>query len=406
MELGLERIRMVQRSLQLKPTGAPVITVAGTNGKGSTVAYLEAIYRAAGYKAGCYTSPHLVCFNERVRIDGENVADSVLCHAFEKVEAARYGVQLTYFEFTTLAALQVLFAAELDVIVLEVGLGGRLDAVNIIDPAVAIVTAVGLDHQAWLGDTRELIGHEKAGIFRSNVPAVCAETSPPKSVAAYAQQIGAPLYRAGKEYRFKPGKTSWSWQGMGARYNTLQWPGIRGKHQIANAAGSIAAVQLLLSRLPVTEQAINKGLSQPALHGRTEVVDGTPQLVLDVAHNPQATTELANMLSSLDVEKGDRLRTVAVIGMLKDKDIESSLRPMTNIVQRWYAVDLPGPRAATAQQLADILRKMQKDSDVSTYASVPAAFEAALAEASGVTRVVIFGSFLTVGGIIPHLNMR
>lgn len=406
MELGLERIRTVQQSLGLTPGTTTVVTVAGTNGKGSTVAYLESIYRAAGYTVGSYTSPHLVRFNERVRINGECVADEALCRAFENVEAARHEVQLTYFEFTTLAALQILFAAGLDVIVLEVGLGGRLDAVNIIDPDVAVVTAVDLDHQAWLGETRELIGFEKAGIFRNNVPAVCSDAHPPASVVTYAEQIGAPIYRAGEQYRFEVGKNRWHWQGMGIRYDNLVRPGLRGAHQLDNAAGAIAVLQILSDRLPVTAEAINDGLSRPELHGRTEVINGAPLLVLDVAHNPQATAELAQTLCAMDGASGYHSSTVAVVGMLRDKDIAASLRPMLGIVQHWYVADLSGPRAASAQQLKDILLTIDGNAVVSTYRSVAEAFGAALDETDADARVVIFGSFLTVGGIMPQLNKR
>jgi len=376
--------------------------VAGTNGKGSAVAYLEAIYRAAGYNVGCYTSPHLVRFNERIRINGTYVEDEALRVAFAQVEAARVDIPLTYFEFTTLAALRILFAAGLDVVVLEVGLGGRLDAVNVVDPDIAIVTAVDLDHQAWLGETRELIGHEKAGIFRGTVPAVCSDPEPTTSVIAYAQQIGAPLYRLGKEFEYERNHNHWAWRGMGAHYEHLALPGLLGVHQLDNAAGSIAAVQLLSARLPVSPTAINDGLSRPQLRGRTEILDGTPQCVLDVAHNPQATAELAQTLAAIDAERGRLVTTVAVVGMLKDKDITASLRPMMSLVQRWYVADLPGPRAAPAQQLADILHALDADSIVSAYTSVSSALDAALVETDAESRIVIFGSFLAVGGIMQR----
>lgn len=404
MELGLERIQRVQQSLDTGRIKSAVVTVAGTNGKGSTVAYLESIYRAGGYKVGCYTSPHLVHFNERIRINGECVDDETLCQAFASVEAARRGVRLTYFEFTTLAALSILVDAGLDVILLEVGLGGRLDAVNIVDPDVAVVTAIDLDHQAWLGDTRELIGYEKAGIFRGGVPAVCSDANPPASVIAYANQVGATLYCIGQHYRFERSGEKWSWQGMSAEYTNLALPGLVGAHQLDNAAGALAAVQLLSGCLPVTSMTINLGLSQPYLPGRTEIVGDSPQLVLDVAHNPQATTRLAQTLAALDPDRRTPVRTVAVAGMLKDKDIVASLLPMTSIVDRWFVTGLEGPRAASGQQIAEALRAIDKDITVTVCTSVANAFAAALAEANIGTRIVIFGSFQTVGGIMPQLN--
>lgn len=331
--LGLDRIRLVKEALGQVPY-CPVIVVGGTNGKGSTCAYLENIIAHAGYKLGCYTSPHLQAYNERVRVNGQPATDQALCDAFARVEAARQragNVALTYFEFGTLAAWEVFAQAQVEVMILEVGLGGRLDAVNAYEPDISIVTTVALDHTDWLGNDRESIGFEKAGIYRSGKPAFCADPHPPQTLLDHAAAIGAELHLLGRDFGFErpsaetnENRLQWRWwcrSGGRLIKRALAYPGLRGPTQLYNASVALAALEALGSQLPVTMQAIRPGLIETELAGRFQVLPGKPAIVLDVGHNPQAVKVLADNLSSM----GFFDRTHAVVGMLNDKDIAGAL---------------------------------------------------------------------------------
>lgn len=413
--LGLERVRQVAQRLRLQFT-CPVITVAGTNGKGSTCAMLEAVALQAGYRTGVYTSPHLVHFEERCRIHGEIVSASDLLTHFEAVEIARLqgdAVLLTYFEFTTLAILQMLSQAQLDVVILEVGLGGRLDAVNVIDADCAVITSVDIDHTAMLGNDRETIGYEKAGIMRSDRPVVISDPVPPKSVLEHAAKIGAEVWRFGCDFNYDGDKQQWGWAGRGRRYAGLAYPALRGANQLLNASGVLAVFEALRQRLPITAQAVRNGLAMVQLPGRFQVIPGGPVLVLDVAHNPHSVAALTANLDAM----GYFPTTHAVFGAMADKDLAPMLAKVGPVIDRWYFTDLPTARAQTASSLQQKWNALQIVADgrhrtipVSIHASPQAALQAALAVADPADRIVVFGSFYTVGDVLkdgpPRLNAK
>jgi dihydrofolate synthase/folylpolyglutamate synthase len=399
IDLGLDRVKAVADRLAIR-FECPVITVAGTNGKGSTCAMLEAIALQAGYRTGVYTSPHLVHFEERCRIHGEIVTAQALVPHFERVEAARQGVTLSYFEFTTLAILSLMAAAGLDVAILEVGLGGRLDAVNIIDADCAVITSIALDHMDYLGPDRESIGREKAGILRTGKPAIVSDPVPPASVVDRAVEIGADLWRLGHDYNFSGDKQQWAWAGRGRRYSGLAYPALRGANQLINASGVLAALESLRHRLPVSAQAVRNGLALVELPGRFQIVPGQPALVLDVAHNPHSVAALAANLDAM----GFFPVTHGVFGAMADKDLDTMLARMGPLIDRWYFTDLPLARAATAQALVGRWQAQRTRSDVraSTHASPMEALQAAVAAADPADRIVVFGSFHTVGGVLEN----
>jgi len=401
IDMGLERVRSVAERLQIR-FHCPVITVAGTNGKGSTCAMLEAILSQAGYRTGVYTSPHLVHFEERLRLCGESVNAADLVAAFAEVERARCQnddeVSLTYFEFSTLAILNVMCHSRLDVVILEVGLGGRLDAVNIIEPDCAIITSVDLDHMALLGQDREAIGYEKAGIMRTGKPAVVSDPLPPQSVLDRALEVGADLWRVGVDFNVSGDKQQWNWAGRGRRYSGLAYPALRGANQLVNAGGVLAALTALRERLPITAQAVRLGLSMVELPGRFQIVPGQPTLVLDVAHNPHA---LAALTANLDA-MGFFPTTHAVFGAMADKDLAPMLARINPLIDKWYFTDLPTPRAAPAEDLARLwqAQNTRKDVSASVHTDPSSALQAALAAADPADRIVVFGSFYTVGGVL------
>ena len=399
IELGLERVRAVAERMKLR-FDCPVFTVAGTNGKGSTCAMLEAILLQAGYRTGLYTSPHLIHFEERCRIRGQSIDAAELVACLEQVEAARGEVSLTYFEFTTLAILQAMARAGLDAVILEVGLGGRLDAVNIIDTDCALITSIDIDHAALLGDTREKIGFEKAGIMRPGKPVIVSDPVPPQSVIDHANAIGADLWLLGRDYNYEGDKQQWSWAGRGRRYAGLAYPALRGANQLLNASGVLAALTAMRPQLPVTAQAVRTGLSLVELPGRFQVVPGQPSLVLDVAHNPHSVAALAVNLDAM----GFYPTTHAVFGAMADKDLKPMLQRMDPIVDRWYFTDLPTARAASAAQLKAGWQAAthRKDASCALYESPAAALQAAAAAATPADRIVVFGSFFTVGGVLEH----
>lgn len=399
IDLGLERVRGVAARLGLR-FDAPVVTVAGTNGKGSTCAMLEAIALQAGYRTGVYTSPHLVHFEERCRIAGDIVRGDALVPHFERVEAAREGVTLTYFEFTTLAILSLLAASDLELVILEVGLGGRLDAVNVVDTDCAIITSIDVDHVEYLGPDRETIGREKAGILREGRPAIVSDPVPPHSVIQYAQALGADLWLSGRDFNFTGDKQQWAWAGRGRRYAGLAYPALRGANQLLNAAGVLAAFEALRQRVPVTAQAIRNGLAMVELPGRFQIVPGQPALVLDVAHNPHSVAALAANLDAM----GFFPTTHAVFGAMADKDLAPMFAKIGPLVDRWYFTDLPTPRAATAAALQAQWQAQpaHREVPVSTHAGPEEALRAAVAAAEPTDRILVFGSFYTVGGVLTH----
>ncbi len=396
IDLTLQRVASVRERLGLR-FDVPVITVAGTNGKGSSCAMLESIARHAGYRTGLYIKPHLVHFEERCRLDGRSVAAEALLPHFAAVEAARGDTSLSYFEFTTLAIMRLLSLAELDVVILEVGLGGRLDAVNTIDGDCALITSIDLDHMDYLGPDRESIGFEKAGILRAGRPAVVSDPVPPASVLRHAADIGADLWLVGRDFSHAGDRQQWSWRGRTRRFHALAYPALRGANQLLNASGVLAVFESLRERLPITAQAVRSGLATVELAGRFQIVPGQPALVLDVAHNPQAAAALAFNLDQM----GFYPRTHAVFGAMRDKDIAGMLARLGALVDHWYLSDLPLPRAASAQELARLLHEqLPAAATPSCHASPAQALRAALAAADPADRIVIFGSFLCVGGVL------
>jgi dihydrofolate synthase/folylpolyglutamate synthase len=398
VEFTLDRMRTVRDRLALK-FDCPVISVAGTNGKGSTCAMIESIARHAGYRTALHIKPHLVHFEERCIIDGVPVDAAVLLPHFEAVEVARGDIALTYFEFTLLAILHAFVEARPDVVILEVGLGGRLDAVNAIDADCAVLTNVALDHMDYLGPDRESIGREKAGIFRAGRPAIVGDPGPPASVIEHARAIGADLWQHGRDFRLQGDRQQWSWSGRRRRYSGLAYPALRGANQLLNAATALAALEALHERLPIPAQAVRTGLALVELPGRFQIVPGQPVLVLDVAHNAQAAGALA---ASLD-QMGFYPRTLAVFGVMADKDIAQVVAPLRPLIDAWFVTDLPIARAARADALVRALvAAPHGNTRVSTHATPSAALRAALAEATPADRIVAFGSFYTVGGVLKE----
>ena len=395
--LGLDRVREVLSRLNLN-IEAPVFTVGGTNGKGSTCAMLESMLRAAGYRTGLYTSPHLVSYNERVRIEGLEAGDAELCESFAAVEAARGGVPLTYFEFGTLGALYLFSRKALEALVLEVGLGGRLDAVNVVDADCAVLTSVGIDHVEYLGPDRESIGAEKSGIFRPGRPAVVADPDPPPSVL----RADARLLLLGRDFGFERSERQWTYWGPSGRRGGLDYPALRGTIQLRNAAAALCALDSLRERLPLAMQHVRRGLAEVSLPGRFQVIPGRPQVILDVAHNVEAARTLAENLAASPFAP----ETFAVCGMLRDKDIAGVLREMAPRITQWHLASLPGPRGASAQLLESSLRENSPHAAAIQHDSVQSALAAALEAAGENDKIVVFGSFLTVGEVFAWLKRR
>ncbi|MEQ9892516.1 bifunctional tetrahydrofolate synthase/dihydrofolate synthase [Pectobacterium aroidearum] len=388
IDLGLERVKQVAEHLHLLQPAPTVFTVAGTNGKGTTCCTLESILLAAGLRVGVYSSPHLVRYTERVRIQGKELPEAQHTQAFADIEAGRGAVSLTYFEFGTLSALQLFKQANLDVVILEVGLGGRLDATNIVDADVSVVTSIAIDHTDWLGNDRESIGREKAGIFRQGRPAVVGEPDMPGTIADVAAEKGALLRRRGRDWDYSVQRETWSWQDKQRELSRLPLPNV----PLANAATALAALHY--SSLNVSEDAIRQGLRHASLPGRFQTVQESPRLILDVAHNPHAAAYLANRLSALPTTGKVR----AVVGMLSDKDIAGTLAHLTPLVDEWYCAPLEGPRGATAQQIAGHLTRSQSFPDVVT------AWQQAMSEAAEQDIVIVCGSFHTVAHVMEALD--
>lgn len=407
IEMGLERVNRVRNKMGLA-SSFPVIIVGGTNGKGSTCAMMEAILSCAGYRVGCYTSPHLLRYNERVRISRQEASDGELCSAFDVVESARIGsgVSLTYFEFGTLAAMQLFDQAGVDVAILEVGLGGRLDAVNIFDADCAVLTSIDFDHMDYLGDTREKIGFEKAGIFRSGRAAICAEPDIPASVRHHAHAIGADLMHMGEHFGYSANAadaTLWGYWGPGGKRHSLPHPALRGAYQLRNASACLAALDIVRDRLPVTMSDVRQGLLDVTLTGRFQVLPGRPATVLDVAHNPGAAHALAINLGAM----GRYRKTYAVFAMLKDKDIAGVARALAGKVDIWLTAGIDAPRGASANEVKQALEAAGVDGGGEAIRAFPhpaVAYAYACEQAAENDRICVFGSFHTVAEVLRYRN--
>jgi len=399
IELGLDRVRVVADRLQIS-LSMPTIVVGGTNGKGSTCAMLDAILRAAGFRVGLYTSPHLLVFNERARIDGVDATDEALAEQFEAVEQARGSVSLTYFEFSTLAILRLFARSRLDAAVLEIGLGGRLDAVNLIDATASIVTSVDIDHAEFLGTTREAIGGEKAHIFRTGRPAICGDPRPPESLLDRATGINADLWLFGRDFNYQGDRQQWAYAGRRSRRAGLPYPALRGANQLLNASSALAALEALADVLPVSQQAVRHGLLTADLPARFQVLPGRPTVILDVAHNPHAAAVLAANLDSMSFHPV----THAVFGMLRDKDVAGVIARLRGRVDHWHVGPTPGARGTSAHELATRLREQGEgvgvDRSIREYESIAAALKSAKDLAGPDDRILAFGSFLTVADVV------
>ncbi len=394
--MGLDRVQAVLARMDAAIAG-PVVTVTGTNGKGSTCALLESMLRCAGHRIGLYTSPHLASYNERVRLCGAMASNDELVAAFNAVEDARAHVPLTYFEYGTLAALWLFARAAPDAVILEVGLGGRLDAVNVIDADVAVVTSVDLDHMEYLGPTREDIGREKAGIFRPGRPVVCAEANPPVTLMAHARVLGAPVTLIGRDYGYTAESAQWEYRGPGGRRFGLPHPALRGAIQLVNAATAIATLDRIRDRLHVGAGAVRDGLVSVRLAGRFQALPGRPAVILDVAHNPQAARVLAAAVGAMAYHP----ETIAVFGMLADKDIPGVIAAMRSRIDRWHVATLPGPRGARAADVCVLLERAGvAPAAVGAFDDVGAALRAARERAGEADRIIVFGSFLTVAAAL------
>ena len=400
IDLGLERVAEVFGLLNIKPKNIPTITVGGTNGKGSCVAFLESIYLAQGYKVGAYTSPHILHYSERIRVNGQPVSDDTICAAFARIDAVRNGTSLSYFEFATLAALEIFSQTQVDIRILEVGLGGRLDAVNIVDPDVAIVTTIAIDHVDWLGHTEEAIGREKAGIFRKAVPAIIGDSQAPASLLQTATAIQAEVLQIGQAFVYKKHDKGWDWSRDQLTLTALPDPILKGEHQYRNASAVLMAVMSLQDRLPVSEKAIHQGLQQAKLQGRFQLIPGDNPILLDVGHNPQAAETLVDYLQTYF----PMLKIHAVFAMMKDKDIPSVLATMQGSVAQWYLAPLTNPRAAQEELLISYFQQLNIPNVNRGYADFAAAFNDARCKAIPGEMILIFGSFFLVSEYLSQFT--
>lgn len=396
IDLGLDRVRAVMQRMQLGKPDFTVISVAGTNGKGSCVAMLDTIYRSAGFKVGAYTSPHIHRYNERICINGEEISDTALCEAFERIDQCRDDISLTYFEFGTLAAIALFHEADIDVAILEVGLGGRLDAVNVLDADVALVTSIGLDHQDWLGDTRESVALEKAGITRSQRPTVCGDTDPPQTLINHLSKIESPLYLLNRDFQCQKEASTWHWRSEKRARHALPRPALRGEIQFNNAASVLMVLQLLEDRFPVSNANIREGLLKATAPGRFQVIPGDVTLIADVAHNEQAAQALATTLKQMPCTG----KTHAVFGVLQNKDVLGIVNALREVVDDWHLADLNIDRAMPACEIQPVLQQAHIQVPISCYSSVKLAKDSAIANASEGDRVVVFGSFYVVSEIL------
>ncbi len=393
IDLGLARVNKVFKRLKHQETKPVTITVAGTNGKGSSIAFLEAIYRAQGLRVGAYTSPHIIEYNERIKIDGVAVSDQLICASFERIEAVRANVSLSYFEFGTLAALDIFSRANVDIQLLEVGLGGRLDAVNLIDADATIITTISIDHTAWLGETREAIGYEKAGILRTNIAAIISDLNPPQSLIDYAHKIQAPLLLIDHGFNYQKTPPYWTWQYSNTQLKTLPYLPLKGEHQYRNASAVLTAVQTLQDKIPVTEQAIRQGLSAVNLPGRFQLIQSRPPVLLDVSHNLQAAQALIEYLQT----EFRHTPIHAIFTMMNDKNLSGVIKLMQPYIKHWYISPLDNPRTSKISDIEKAFKHCQIDQLSTSFNDFLATYHAAKTGAladSGL--VLIFGSFFLV----------
>ena len=399
--MGLDRVNVVKQRLNLNPQ-FPIVIVAGTNGKGSTCAMLEHIYHAAGYSVGTYSSPHLLRYNERVRLNSQEVSDEDLVKAFVAVEQARQDTELTYFEYGTLAAVWHLMQKQVDVAILEVGLGGRLDAVNVFEPDSTIVTSIDLDHMEFLGDTRECIGAEKAGVFRVNIPAICGDENPPNSLIEYANRIGAPLKLIGRDFKVEADKESWAYRADQFSIEHMPMPTLIGDFQLNNAACVLTTIQSLQHLLPVQVDAIETGLKTVKLAGRFQSWSNNPDIILDVAHNPHAAKSLAINLK----QSRHQGKTIAVFAMLADKDITGVIQALSSEIDAWYVSTIDNIRGAAASSLSKMILDTLPSAEVKIFNQVVDAFHQACIDANENDRIITLGSFFTVAEVMQDLQTK
>ncbi len=402
IDMGLERIRPVYQQLITQPLAANIIVVAGTNGKGSTVAFLESIYVAAGYRVGAYSSPHLFAYNERIRLDGEMVSDPQICAAFERVNNSRNDISLTYFEFGTLAAFDIFQQAQLDIVILEVGLGGRLDAVNLVDADVAIVTNIDLDHTQWLGETREAIAFEKLAVGRPNTPLIFADDNPPANVAAIVDEQGFLFNQIGTDFGFVASKESWQWWSRDKKYYGLQFPALHGFHQLKNASCALLAVSYLSQQLPISMAHIRVGISKASLPGRFQVIpQGQNLLIFDVAHNTHGIAAFLQQLQQIPRIGDHHL----VLGMLADKNIEAISAQLKDNIDVWHLGALTESRGLSAEALYRRIEPALQDSQhVHCYQDIAGAFTAAFSQLKNNDKLIVLGSFYTVGQALQQFT--
>jgi len=418
--MGLDRVRLMVDRLQLSPT-FPIISVTGTNGKGSTCAMLEQIYKQAGYKVACYASPHLVRYNERVRVDGLEVSDEDLCAAFAAVDTARVDennlvIALTYFEVGTLAAIWHFMQAGVDIAILEIGLGGRLDAVNAFEPSCAIVTSIDLDHQEFLGNTRDSIAFEKAGIYRPLVPAICGDANPPKSLTAYTQKVQANFMCIHQDFDYILNKHNWTYLAEKKAKYSLPLPALHGRYQLNNAACAIAAVESLQSKMPVTIEAMINAMQRVTLAGRFQTVsiNEFPRVILDVAHNPHAAKALAENLNAIKTQNTNSRsgKTFAVFAMLADKDIKGVIEAIKDEIDEWYVASIDHSRGALAADLVNIIGRVAPKANVKVFNSVENAYLQARIDIEACIdlgendKIIVFGSFFTVSAVMQLLSNK
>ncbi len=397
IELGLERIAEVANNMGVGKPKYNTIVVAGTNGKGSIVSTLESIYHHAGYRVGAYTSPHLIHYNERIRINQKNIDDDSLCTAFNKVDEARKNTSLSYFEFGTLAAMQIFNDSELDIAIYEVGLGGRLDAVNILDSDVAIISSIGIDHVQWLGDTRELIAFEKAGVFRADHFAICGDANPPNSLIEHAKKLGTEIYFIDQDYSFKVHEdNSWSFHSESLRWDNLPKPNLHGEIQIRNAATALMGLNQIDDKLPVTRESVERGLLNISLPGRFQRIQSTCEIILDVAHNLDSAKVLAANLRELK----PATKTIAIFAVLSDKDVHGIIEAVGGLFDEWHISQLASDRTLDKESLKKQLDNCCHDCVIYTHSSIAEAYNAVKSDAGESTRIVVFGSFLTVAEVL------
>ena len=399
IDLTLERIKIVIERLNLD-ISFPILTVGGTNGKGSTCSILESIYREAGYKVACYTSPHFLNFNERIKIQTLAVSDEVICEAFSRIESAREDVTLTYFEYGTIAAMIIFSEAHVDVAILEVGLGGRLDAVNVFDADCAIVTTVDLDHMDYLGHTREAIGFQKAGIYRTEKTSICGDFDPPQSLIKHAELIHADLKIIGKDFGYEAHHDSFDFLIDSTFVMNLPLPKLQGDFQLANATNALMAVKAMEDKLPLTEISIQKGITLTLLPGRFQEVKKMPSLILDVAHNPQAARSLSHNLKT-HVVPG---KTIAVFSILKDKDIFGVINVLNLDIDDWFIAEIQNERAASIENISNTIQKINPSAHIEAFKNIQEAYQFASKEVTRNDRIIVFGSFFTVADIMKIIS--